>query len=91
MDLIQFLGKVGGLPSRKYISNIYQYTDIFPKLFPLNQLSLGFGSTSLMIPVKRDPLTLESFVIHVDEHEVILILANKSQLAKDMRYGTKPS
>ena len=57
----------------------------------MNQLSLGFGSTSLMIPVKRDPLILESFVIHVDEQEVILTLANKSQLAQGMRYGTKAS
>ena len=67
------------------------YPILSPNLFPLNQLSLGFGSTSLMILVKRDQLTLESFVIHVDEQEVILTLANKSQLAQDMRCGTKPS
>ena len=36
-----------------------------------------------MILVKRDPLTLESFVIHVDEQEMILTLANKSQLGQD--------
>ena len=36
-----------------------------------------------MIPVKRNPLTLESFVINVDGQEVILTLANKSQLGQD--------
>ena len=36
-----------------------------------------------MILVKRDPLTLESFVIDVDGQEVILTLANKSQLGQD--------
>ena len=50
--------------------------------FPLNQLSLSFGTTSLMIPVKRDPLTMESFVINVDGQEVILTLANKSRLGQ---------
>ena len=36
-----------------------------------------------MIPVKRDPLTMESFVINVDEEEVVLTLANKPQLGQD--------
>ena len=36
-----------------------------------------------MIPVKWDPLTLESFVIDVNGQEVILTLANKSQLGQD--------
>ena len=36
-----------------------------------------------MIPVKRNPLTLESFLINVDGQEVILTLANKSQLGQD--------
>ena len=67
------------------------YPIYLPNLFPLNQLSLGFGTTSLMISVKRDPLTLESFVIDVDGQEVILTLANKSQIGQDIRYGTKPS
>ena len=51
--------------------------------FPLNQLGLGFGTISLMIPVKRDPLTMESFVINVDGQEVVLTLANKPQLGQD--------
>ena len=54
-----------------------------PNLFPLNQLSLGFGTTNLMIPIKRNPLTLESFVINVNGKEVISTLANKSQLGQD--------
>ena len=37
-----------------------------------------------MILVKRDPLTMESFVINVDRQEVILTLANKSQLGQDI-------
>ena len=44
-----------------------------------------------MIPVKRNILTLESFVIDVNGQEVILTLAKKSQLGQDMRYGTKTS
>ena len=36
-----------------------------------------------MIPVKQNPLTLESFVINVDGQEVILTLANKSRLEQD--------
>ena len=36
-----------------------------------------------MITVKRNPLTLESFVINVDGQEVILTLANKSRLGQD--------
>ena len=36
-----------------------------------------------MIPVKRDPLTMESFVINVDGQEVVLTLANKPQLGQD--------
>ena len=36
-----------------------------------------------MIPVKWNPLTMESFVINVDGQEVILTLANKSQLGQD--------
>ena len=36
-----------------------------------------------MIPVKQDPLTMESFVINVDGQEVILTLANKSRLGQD--------
>ena len=36
-----------------------------------------------MIPVKRNPLTMESFVINVDKQEVILTLANKSRLGQD--------
>ena len=36
-----------------------------------------------MIPVKRNLLTLENFVIDVDGQEVILTLANKSQLGQD--------
>ena len=36
-----------------------------------------------MILVKRNLLTLESFVIDVDGQEVILTLANKSQLGQD--------
>ena len=67
------------------------YPIYFPDLFPLNQLSLGFGTTSLMILVKHDPLTLESFVIDVDGQEVILTLAKKSQLGQDTRYAIKPS
>ena len=51
--------------------------------FPLNQLSLGFGTTNIIIPVERNPLSLESFVINVDGQEVILTLANKSQLGQD--------
>ena len=69
------------------VRNIYliyaNISNIFPNLFPLNQLSLGFGTTNLMTPVKRNPLTLESFVINVDGQEVILTLANKSQLGQD--------
>ena len=59
------------------------YPIYVPKVFPLNQLSLDFGSTSLMIPVKRDPLTLEIFVINVVGQEMIFTLANKSQLGQD--------
>ena len=54
-----------------------------PNPFPLNQLSLGFSTTNLVIPVKRDPLTMESFVINVDGQEVVLTLANKPQLGHD--------
>ena len=54
-----------------------------PNFFPLNQLSLGFGKTNLVIPVKRDPLTMESFVINVEGQEVVLTLANKPQLGQD--------
>ena len=36
-----------------------------------------------MIPVKRNPLTLESFVINVDGQEVMLTLVKKSQLGQD--------
>ena len=36
-----------------------------------------------MIPVKRDPLTMESLVINVDGQEVVLTLANKPQLGHD--------
>ena len=60
-----------------YISNIY------PNIFPLNQLSLGFGTTNLVIPVKRDPLTMERFVINVNGQEVVLTFANKPQLGQD--------
>ena len=60
-----------------YISNIY------PNLFPINQLSIGFGSTNLVIPVKRDPLTMESFVINVDGQEMVLTLANKPELGQN--------
>ena len=49
----------------------------------MNQLSLGFGTTNLMIPVKRNPLTMEIFVINVYGQEVILTLANKSRLGQD--------
>ena len=56
---------------------------MYPNHFPLNQLGLGFGTTNLMIPVKRDPLTMESFVINVDGQEVVLTLANKPQLGQD--------
>ena len=64
--------------------HIYANTsNVLPNVFPLNQLSLGFGTTSLMIPVKRNPLTMESFVINVDGQEVVLTLANKPQLGQD--------
>ena len=36
-----------------------------------------------MIPVKHDPLTMESLVINVDGQEVVLTLANKPQLGQD--------
>ena len=36
-----------------------------------------------MVPVKRNPLTMESFVINVDGQEVVLTLANKPQLGQD--------
>ena len=69
------------------VRNIYliyaNTSNVLPNLFPLNQLSLGFGTTNLVIPVKRDPLTMESFVINVDGQEVVLTLANKPQLGQD--------
>ena len=60
------------------------YPIYFPNHFPLNQLSLGFGTTNLVIPVKRDPLTMESFVINVDGQEVVLTLANKPMPTLDL-------
>ena len=69
------------------VRNIYliyaNISNIFPNLFSLNQLSLGFGTTNLVILVKQNPLTMESIVFNVDGQEVILTLANISQLGQD--------
>ena len=66
------------------IYRIYAYiSNIYPNLFPLNQLGLGFGTTNLAIPVKRGPIDHGSFVINVVGQEVVLTLANKPQLGHD--------
>ena len=43
-----------------------------------------------MIPVKRNPLTMENLVINVNGQEVVLTLANKPQLGHDTDMETKP-